>query len=99
MTKAREGLYPKNTDGPPRRETMSIYPKKVSLSLTLEVEVPTLESESYIFESPLGAGDSPLQIGLIADLFDVLQYHTDLSVTKINGSTFAEIQKKLSATL
>jgi hypothetical protein len=74
------------------------YPHKVTVTLSVELEVRDSEAESYIFADP-ASGSTDLQVGLIADLFDVLGYHTDLSVLRINGTTFADVQKKLSASL
>jgi hypothetical protein len=73
------------------------FPQKVSISLTLELQIPDSEAASYVFASP-DTGSTELQLGLIADLFDILSYHSDLQVLSINNLSLAEIQKKLAST-
>jgi hypothetical protein len=73
------------------------FPQKVSISLTLELQIPDSEAASYIFASP-DTGSTELQLGLIADLFDILSYHSDLQILSINNLSLAEIQKKLAST-
>jgi hypothetical protein len=76
------------------------YPQKVLINLQIQLEIPNSEAASYIFANPETSSETgELQIGMIADLFDIFSYHSDLEVLKINGTTHAEIQKKLSATL
>jgi len=74
------------------------FPQKVTIALMLELELKDSEGAAYVFADPT-TGSTELQLGMIADLFDVLSYHTDLMVQKINGITFAEVQKKLGASL
>ena len=73
------------------------FPQKVSISLTLELQIPDSEAASYIFDSP-DTGSTELQLGLIADLFDILSYHSDLQILSINNLSLTEIQKKLAST-
>jgi len=73
------------------------FPQKVSISLTLELQIPDSEAASYVFASP-DTGSTELQLGLIADLFDILSYHSDLQILSINNLSLAEIQKKLAST-
>jgi len=73
------------------------FPQKVSISLTLELQIPDSEAASYIFASP-DTGSTELQLGLIADLFDILSYHSDLQILSINNLSLTEIQKKLAST-
>ena len=78
------------------KEMTAVYPQKVSISLSLELEIEDSEGAAYVFAEP-DTGSTEIQLGLIADLFDVLLYHTDLGVLKINGITLADVQKKLRA--
>lgn len=68
--------------------TTTQYPKKLQLSLSLEVEVQTAEFEQYLADS---AGN--LQMGFIADLYDLLNFQQELGVTLINGVSFADVQR------
>lgn len=74
------------------------YPRAVTLSLTLEMEIPDEERDSYIFAAPAEEHEI-LQIGFIADLFDLFNFDSDLGVLRINGFTHAQITKTLQNTL
>jgi hypothetical protein len=80
---------------PEEARMTAIYPQKVTLALALELNVESDEAAAYIFAQP-ATGSTEIQLGLIADLFDVLGYHTDLQVLSINNLTLTEVQKKIS---
>lgn len=72
------------------------YPRKVKMNLALELELKDEEQERYLFASESGG---VLQIGFIADLFDLLNFEATLGVEKINGFTNAQVTKVLQAGL
>ena len=70
------------------------YPKLRKITLNLEVEMGDKDQEDYMFESP-DSPDSPLQLGFIADLFDILNFEQSMGVQSINGETPSTIKAKL----
>lgn len=72
----------------------SIYPKTIPVVLNLEIQIDGPEKEEYILEHP-GSLDSGLQLGFIADLFDLLNFEASLGVSRINNETPETIKAKL----
>lgn len=72
----------------------SSYPRKVQIQLTVELDILSQEEDGYIFASP--ADSAVLQLGFLADLFDILRTEGSLGVQKINGFTQQQIAKTLS---
>lgn len=72
-----------------------VYPRKAEIYLTLSLSIPDSQQDNYIFASP---DRSPvLQIGFLADLFDLLNNDANLGVLRINGNTHEQIKKTLGA--
>ena len=77
---------------------MPDYPKQVAISLKLLINIEDQEKDNYVFSDPTAEQPEPpapsdLQLGLIADIFDIFSFHTDLDIIEINGRTFNEITK------
>lgn len=68
--------------------TPTTFPQTRNILLSLEVEFPDQEHLQYMLDD---AGN--LQLGFIADLFDLLNFESELGVVKINGVTPAEATK------
>ena len=74
-----------------------LYPRRARAVIVLELEIPDAEKDSYIFSADSLLGPEALQIGFLADLFDLLNFEATLGVEKINGYTHAQITKALKA--
>lgn len=66
------------------------WPRRTRISLILEIDVSDQESLDYFLAPPSG---DELQIGFLADLFDLFNFQQDFGVLSINGRTHAEIRK------
>lgn len=71
-------------------QTLSFPCKKV-LAISLEVEVPDQGMYDYLL-TPVGG---ELQVGFMADLFDILGLNSDLGIVSINGVSFAELRRRM----
>lgn len=73
------------------------YPKLKTIILTLDIQIEDADKDGYIFESPLASGDegAKLQLGFIADLFDLFNFEASLGVIKINNETPETIKARL----
>lgn len=69
----------------------AVFPQKLTLPVSIEIEVPDLETLSYL-QNP----DGTMQIGFIADLQDILLGQTNLDILSINGCTKEDIQRNFS---
>lgn len=70
------------------------YPKTRSLILNLEIQIENPDKEEYIFSDP-SIENSGLQLGFVADLFDLLNFEASLGVSRINNETPESIKQKL----
>ena len=71
------------------------YPKRRKITLTLEISLGDKDQEEYMFESPDSPESEALQLGFVADLFDILNFEQSLGVLSINGETPETIKLKL----
>jgi len=63
------------------------YPRKRKIVLELEFSFEDSDEESYIF-----SGEN-VQVGFVADLFDILNHDNELGVCSINGISQEDIKK------
>ena len=68
------------------------YPKVRDMVLTLSIEIKDKDQEDYLFDNPLS---DTLQLGFVADLFDMFNFEQSLGVLKINGETPETLKSKL----
>lgn len=73
------------------------YPKLKKVKLEIEVQIENADKDEYVYESPnaIGEAGEALQLGFIADLFDLFNFEASLGVTRINGETPETIRQKL----
>ena len=81
----------------PEAVPVSIYPKNRKLTLSLEIQIKDREQDEYVFENPDAYGEEAdkMQLGFIADLFDLLNFEANLGVSRINDETPETIKAKL----
>lgn len=70
------------------------YPRRLTLSLVLEVDAPDAEAEAYLVDA-----EGKLQLGLLADLLDVLNLDMELGVQSINGVSAEEVRRQFQKLL
>ena len=63
------------------------YPRKRKIVIEIEFTFEDSDEESYIF-----SGEN-VQVGFVADLFDILNHDNELGVCSINGISQEDIKK------